>query len=334
MKKYVLSILLLLCTVLLVGCGKTTKEDVINDLAKSVEKTNGYYLEGEMEIINNEDAYKYNVEVSYKKDDQFRVSLTNKANNHEQIILKNSEGVYVVTPALNKSFKFQSEWPYNNSQIYLLQSIVNDLQNDKDATFSEEDGSYTLESTVNYPNNNNLKSQIVYLDKDKTIKEVNVLDANKTPQIKMKFNKIDMKATFNNKHFALNTNIESSSTEETYTPVSKFASAIYPMYMPNETHLSEEDVVSKTDGERLILTFEGESPFMLVEETATISEETEIIPVVGEPFFLIDTVAAITDTSISWVSNGVEYYISSDVMEQDELINVAKSLSVSAAIEK
>ena len=45
---------------------------------------------------------------------------------------------------------------------------------------------------------------------------------------------------------------------------------------------------------------------------------------------LTDTVAAITDTSITWVSNGVEYYISSDVMNQDELINVARSLSVSA----
>ena len=109
MKKYVLSILLL-CTVLLVGCGKTTKESVIKDLAKNVDNTKGYYLEGEMEIINNEDVYKYNVEVSYKKEDQFRVSLTNKSNNHEQIILKNSDGVYVMThksTQLLKSNKFE-----------------------------------------------------------------------------------------------------------------------------------------------------------------------------------------------------------------------------------
>jgi len=38
-----------------------------------------------------------------------RVSLKNKTNNHEQIILKNSDGVYVLTPSLNKSFKFQSD---------------------------------------------------------------------------------------------------------------------------------------------------------------------------------------------------------------------------------
>ncbi len=215
----------------------------------------------------------------------------------------------------------------------MLQSLINDIKNDKTSTFKKDDGKYVIESTVNYPNNNNLKTQIIYLDDDKNFKEVQVLDENKTPQIKMKFNKVDMKATFDNKHFALNNNLETAATNEEFTPVSKFDNPIYPMYMPNETHLTSEDTVNKTDGERLILTFEGESPFMLVEETAEISDEHEVTPVIGEPYLLVDTVAAISDSSISWVSNGVEYYISSDVMNQDELINVAKSLSV-IALEK
>ena len=330
MKKYVLA-LVLLCSVFLVGCGKTTESDVVKDISKNVNKSNGYYLEGEMQIINNEDTYTYDVEVSYQKDDKYRVSLTNTSNNHEQIILKNSEGTYVLTPALNKSFKFQSDWPYNNSQVYLLQSLINDLDIDKDKTFEEKDGMYLLKTKVNYPNNSNLVNQIIYIDKGMNFKEVHVIDESGIPQIKMKFNKIDMKATFDKNHFALNENLKSSKTEEeTFKPVSKIEDTIYPMYMPNDTHLVSEDVVNKDEGERLILTFEGENPFMLVEETASVAEESEIIPVVGEPLILTDTVAAVTDTSISWVSNGIEYYIASDVIEQDELVNIARSLSVSA----
>ena len=330
MKKYVLA-LVLLCSVFLVGCGKTTESDVVKDISKNVNKSSGYYLEGEMQIINNEDTYTYDVEVSYQKDDKYRVSLTNTSNNHEQIILKNSEGTYVLTPALNKSFKFQSDWPYNNSQVYLLQSLINDLDSDKDKTFEEKDGMYLLKTKVNYPNNSNLVNQIIYIDKGMNFKEVHVLDESGIPQIKMKFNKIDMKATFDKNHFALNENLKSSKTEEeTFKPVSKIDDAIYPMYMPNDTHLVSEDVVNKDEGERLILTFEGENPFMLVEETASVAEESEIIPVVGEPLILTDTVAAVTDTSISWVSNGIEYYIASDVIAQDELVNIARSLSVSA----
>ena len=50
--------------------------------------------------------------------------------------------VLVVTPSLNKSFKFQSDWPYNNSQIYLLQPIIRDLKNDDKRTFEETKDGY------------------------------------------------------------------------------------------------------------------------------------------------------------------------------------------------
>ena len=40
-------------------------------------------LEAEMELINNEDSYNYDVTVSYKKEDNYRVSLRNKTNHSE-----------------------------------------------------------------------------------------------------------------------------------------------------------------------------------------------------------------------------------------------------------
>ena len=45
-------------------------------------------------------------------------------------------------------------------------------------------------------------------------------------------------------------------------------------------------------------------------------------------FCLIDTVGALTDSSITWSSNGVDYYLVSDVMSQNELIDIARSVSV------
>ena len=97
MKKYLLCILVLLSGFLLVGCGKYGEKDIVNDLNKKISKIDNYYLNGELEIINNEDSYLYDVEVAYQKEDNFRVSLKNKTNNHEQIILKNQEGVHVMT---------------------------------------------------------------------------------------------------------------------------------------------------------------------------------------------------------------------------------------------
>ena len=64
-----------------------------------------------------------------------------------------------------------------------------------------------------------------------------------------------------------------------------------------------------------------------VEETTKPLEEFTVVPTYGEPFLLIDTVGALSNNSINWVSNGIEYYIVSDVMNQSELIEVAKSVN-------
>lgn len=94
MKKYF--IFLLLCMFFLVGCN-IKKGNVVESITKKVESSKSYRLNGVLEIINNENSYLYDVDVSYMKDNNFRVSLKNKTNNHEQIILRNEDGVYVMT---------------------------------------------------------------------------------------------------------------------------------------------------------------------------------------------------------------------------------------------
>ena len=123
----ILKVFFFISIFLLVGCSAKSSDNILDKLEKKIENVNSYYLEGIMEIMNNEDTYTYDVKVSYQKDDYYRIELINTMNNHEQVILRNDDGVYVVTPSLNKSFKFQSDWPYNNSQVYLLNSILEDL---------------------------------------------------------------------------------------------------------------------------------------------------------------------------------------------------------------
>lgn len=97
MKRKVILLLGVLSLFIFSGCFKKSEEDLLEKMKKKVTKSDNYYLSGELEIVNNEDVYSYVVEVAYKKDDQFRVELKNKTNDHEQIILKNSEGVFVQT---------------------------------------------------------------------------------------------------------------------------------------------------------------------------------------------------------------------------------------------
>lgn len=96
--KKIIPLILLIISIILTGCGKYDEKDIQKDLKKNMDKLSAYQLEGDLEIVNNDDVYSYKVNVSYKKDDNYKVSLTNKSNNYEQIILKNKQGVYVLTP--------------------------------------------------------------------------------------------------------------------------------------------------------------------------------------------------------------------------------------------
>ena len=323
MKKIVLSLFCLL--ILVTGCGKYDEDDALKDLENKVD--NSYYLEGNLEIVNNDEVYNYEVKSSYKKNDNYKVVLLNKSNNHEQVILKNNEGVFVVTPALNKSFKFQSDWPYNNSQIYLLQSVISDIKRDNKRDFKKTKDGYLFTTEVNYPNNRKLVKQDIYLDKDLNIKKIKVYDDSGVPLITMNYKKIDYNPTFKKNYFSLEKVKETSKDEEKVKQASSLDDSIYPLALPVGTKLSTEEKVSKTDGERVILTFEGEKPFLLVEETASVFDEFTIIPTNGDPYILQDSVGVLGTNSLNWTTGGIEYYIVSDVLNQNELIEIASSIS-------
>jgi len=309
---------------LITGCGKYDEKDIINDLEDKIEKSGSYKLNGNLEISNNDDIYNYIVDVSYKKDDYYKVVMTNEVNNYTQIILKNDDAVYVVTPSLNKSFKFQSEWPYDNSQIYLLDSLLNDIKNDKDRVFKNDSDGYSFITKVKYPNNSKLVKQRIRLDDKLKIKDVSVYDENNVVRMKIKFNKIKYAVNYDDDHFKLKS--ISDNVDVMKDNDFNFSDVIYPLFLPKGTKLVDEEKIDKDNGQRVIMTFDGEKPFLLVEESLNIEDEFTVVPTYGEPYRLMDSLGVMTDNSLSWVSNGIEYYIVSDVLSQDEMIEIAQSI--------
>ncbi len=326
MKKIILLVLVVISLLLLSGCGNNSKESVIKELSKRLDKSTGYKLEGSLEVNNNDENYNYNIKVSYSKKDYYKVVLTNKANSHTQVILKNKDGVYVLTPALNKSFRFQSDWPYDNSQIYLLDALVKDIEKDKDLKFIKKDDNYILKTKVKYPNNSKLINQKIILDKDLDFTKVEVYNKNGTIAMSMDFDKIKYSPKFSKDEFDLDTIISKEDKEEILES-SSLEDIIYPLFLPSGTKLVNEDKLKKENGQRVIMTYDGDKSFTLVEETTDVFDEFTVIPTIGEPYQLMDTLGIMTDNSLSWTSGGIDYYLISDVMEKDEMVEVAESIT-------
>lgn len=306
------------------GCGKYNKDDIIKEVSKKIKDS--YRLVGELSISNNDDVYNYDVDVSYKKDNYYKVTLTNVSNDHTQVILKNEDGVYVLTPSLNKSFKFQSDWPYDHSQIYLLDALIRDITDDKECSFSESEDSYVFETKVNYPNNRLLVNQKITLDKKLNIKNIKIYDENDTIKMELNVDKIDYSPTFKDNYFELDT-VMRTFNDLDVIETSDLDDSIYPLFIPSNTKLTNSEKIITDVGERIIMTFSGDKPFLLVEETANVMDEFTVIPTYGEPYMFMDTLGVMTDNSLSWTSGGIEYYLVSDVMGKDELIEIAQSIS-------
>lgn len=319
------------CLILLTGCGKQNEKEILKEFQSKVTGADSYYLTGKMELVNNEDVFNYNISVSYKKDDYYKIELVNAVNDHKQIILRNDEGVYIVTPSLNKSFKFQSDWPNNSSQAYILESIFNDIEKDSSRSFEEKDGKYIISSSVNYPNNSNFKTQKVTFNKKMEPERVEILSDSGTTGITMNFTKIEWSKKFDKNYFSLNSNIKEDCCSETKETVN-IEDIIYPMYIPVGTKFQNQEVVKSDNSERVILTFEGEKPFILVEEASNASKEFEVTSATGDLVFYETILGALTDTSVSWSNGGRDYYIIGQNLSNEELLQIASSTASVAVV--
>ncbi|MBQ8131754.1 MAG: hypothetical protein IJ193_04620 [Bacilli bacterium] len=317
-------LLILISCVLLCGCSRMSEKELLHKFTKSVRNADSYYVVGDLELRNHDDIYRYQVDVSYEKKANYKVSLTNQANDSTQIILKNSDGVYILTPSLNRSFKFQSDWPYQNSQIYLLDALLRDLKRD-DLSMEKNDDGYIFQTSVDYPNNKDLTYQKIYFNKKLKLKKIIVYDKEDVPSMEFTIKKIDYSPSFSKDYFDLEKIMGSQKMEDT-KETAELEDTIYPLILPDNTKLSNEEKIKKDRGERILMTFEGDSPFFLVEETANVEEEFTVIPTSGEPYPLMDTLGVMTDNSLSWVSNGIEYYLVSDVLSSEELTKIAESI--------
>lgn len=315
------------------ACGEKSQEQVVEKLEKNLEAMNGYKSKAEMTMNTGQEEQKFMIDTWYKQKDFYRVALSNNQDKKgNQVILKNEDGVFVLTPALEKSFKFQTEWPENSSQPYLYQSLVNDVIKDNDATFETTDTNYIFTTKTNYQSNNNLPFQEIHFDK-KTYAPVlvKVLDKDKKALVEVKFSSFDTEPKFAKDDFTMEKNMASSDVD---APVSgqetddtdDALTVLFPLNMAG-AELKEKKEVELEEGKRVILTFAGEKDFTIVEEKMdvlpTLSSPQEVD---GDIVNLGHTVAALSDNTIKWSYDGVDYTLASEELTREEFIEVAQSV--------
>lgn len=132
----------------LCGCSKNSKDmNSLEGATNYINSLNSYSLTCNMTIYRADKEVKSVITVDYLKPCYYKVKFST-ANGHEQLIVKNNEGVYVLTPSLNKQFKFDSEWPLNSTHAYLLNAITNDIKRDSNAKYDIDGNNIIIEAKL------------------------------------------------------------------------------------------------------------------------------------------------------------------------------------------
>lgn len=200
--------LALLMTFVLSGCGGKNADSIVKDLDKVVSKMESYQGSGTMTLHTGQQPQKYKVEVWYQQPDYYRISLTNEKRDITQIVLRNNEGVFVLTPQLNKSYRFQSDWPKNQGQVYLYQTLVQSIIMDNSRQFTEDKDAYVFDVMASNYQNGSFARQRIWLDQDDYApKHVEVTDTNANTMVEVTFDSFVFGKKFENSAFDMSQNM-------------------------------------------------------------------------------------------------------------------------------
>lgn len=301
------------------------KSPSLKSALEEAKQCTSYTLESSMELLENDELKSYQVNVTYLKNenDYFKVELYDKSLNQSQVIVKNDDGVYVLTPTLNQAFKFQSEWPLNSPKPYIYQSLLDFLENNE---YEKMKDGYLVSGEISYENDDRVASQEVKFDKDLNPVFINVYDKDKTEIMKLEVTTFSMNERIDTETFNEEEIMKTSQSQ--YSNVSS-SLPLYPVALLGST-LQKEEVSKINDSTNHILQFSGEKSFTLVETVMNKSNSMNVEEIDGEVIALVDGFAYMKGNQMTYISSGVVCSLYSNELSQQEMLSVLSSMQSSS----
>jgi outer membrane lipoprotein-sorting protein len=322
MKKLFLCVLLLLT---IVSC-KGNEKNYIEELTEFNSSLTKYNLKAQMTVVKEEGNISFDVEVDYLEPDYYKVKMKNNKNNNIQIIVKNKDGVFVLTPALNKQFKFNSDWPLNSSHAYLIQSIVKDISNDSESLVETDDSTYSITSLTDFKSNGKVKFQTAKFDKKTNYPISNIVcDALKNPLIKVEFNSFNPNVNLKPTDFKVDVVNNTARIEMSEGTITSDLTECVPTFMPEGYELKASTIKENYT----VFTYIKEENSYVI--TCNVIEESDVLTVTREYDDMVITdqgICFLNTNSLSFFVNDLLVSIYQNDMVLEEAIQIANSFEL------
>lgn len=310
--------LVLLSLLVLVGCKNKDNIDEVTRVTNYLSGLTSYSLTSKMTIQRPDKNVSVNVAVDYLSPAYYKVCF--KGDN-EQLIIKNDTGVYVITPSLNKEFRFDSNWPLNSSHAYLLEAINKDIKADTEATGILDGTNIVIECKIAHKTNQNLNKMKYTCDANLKPKKTVFLNDKNEECIVVDFDTFTPnsnlgKDNFNEKKY-LGAQEEKPGEEET-------SLTLTAGYVVEGSTLASS---SKKEG-TTILCYSGESAYTIIVSLVEVTDEVVAIDTYDSIEFLACGLGFLNKNTMKFYNGNYEITIFSNQLTVDDYINVANSITL------
>lgn len=289
-----------------------------------------YHMEATMEFDENDEKKNYYVTVDYYKDgenDKFRISLLDTNNNQEQILLRNEEGVFVLTPVLNQVYKFKGDYPLNSPKPYLYHSMLDALNSEHEMK-SMSDG-YLLSFSPKYNHQKTWVKEDIKFSKELKPVWVNIYDNNSSLVATILFSKVDLNPTYDEKFFNVEENMNNARLNMSASTSSLEDLPFLPLNTTST--LKEQTEATVNDETVFILCYEGDQDYKVIQKLIDPSTELVYVDNEGEYVDTLFGIGFMKNNYYTYISGNVCYELYSTDLEVSDMVNVINSMELSAA---
>ncbi|MDI3257745.1 MAG: hypothetical protein QJR01_08510 [Kyrpidia sp.] len=299
--------------VALTGCGRT-EGSVLNDLKQFQANLKHYKSTALMNVKTQGMEQVYRIETRYQEPHFYRIQLADAGGQVQQVVIRNDQGVYIVSPPLKKIFRFHGDWADNQGHLYLFGSVIDRILQSTDRTFTRQEGTVAFDLTMK-PDNPLIGKQRVVLD-DRTLypKRIAFYDREDKELVTVQFERFDPHAQFQAADFDPQQALALGPNDQPTWSSGSFG-VIEPAWLPR----GWSRVEAKDVGGTVILRYRGGSDGLTLTEGRPRASET-VLPVQADLWDLFGVPAVVTRGDVHtmyWTRDGVQFAITGTLPPED-----------------
>lgn len=316
-----------LAIALLSGCGSPSQGAMVSKLksqTQTLEQQN-YTSTAMMTVQSDNSSQTYFVRTNYEGPNEYRIELGDSNKSINQIIVRNQSGMYIVSPSLQKVFRFNGNWAQNQGHIYLYDQILQQViqsAGSKAVKMTRGNGTYTFEMPVT-PASDVVAKEKVEVDQ-KTLKPEQVIlyDKQNTAVVLIKFTSFQTGVKFDKADFDPYQLASSGTAKTTAAAEQSQFGYILPSVLFNDK-LAVAEPEAQDD---YVLRYTGPYAFTLSEFRPSPGPDglpsAQLVDLYGVP--ALETTAG-NAKQLLWIANGVEFSLVSSHLTDAQLTAIAMS---------